>query len=120
MAGETHRQAQVGPALAAGPALTAIVGRVRGDALARERAAHDNAAELVTQDQRPRQPRVADAAFFPPVQVRTAQPYARHAQENLTRTRLRGRLGRHANVARAMDSGRQDYRLRLRHRRPWP
>ena len=62
--------------------------RVEHDALARARPLLDDARELVAEDERLAQHRVADPALEEPVPVGAAQPDAADAHEHLTGLRL--------------------------------
>jgi hypothetical protein len=46
----------------------------------------------VAEHQGVRQPGIADARFFVPVQIRATQPNGGHSEEDLTRTGRRDRL----------------------------
>jgi hypothetical protein len=105
VAGEHHVRAEVLIALEAARAAPAVQRRVDRDAAPVERAALDDARELVTDDERAGEPRVADPALLVPVQVGAAQPDGLDAHQALVRARLAYGLVGHADVAGAVQPG---------------
>jgi hypothetical protein len=91
--------AEVLMALQAALAVPAVQCGVDGDAAAVERAALDHARELVADDQRVCELRVADPALVVPMQVRAADPHGLHAHQALPRAGRRPRLVGDAQVA---------------------
>jgi hypothetical protein len=73
--------------------------------LASSWSARDLTRELVTQDERPGDARVADAGLVVPVEVRPAQPDGVHLEQYFVRRGPAGRLSAHPDVARAMKAG---------------
>ena len=67
-------------------------GGIEHDALAGAGTARDDAGELVAEDERPVENRVADAALEEPVTIGAAETDAADAHEHLPRLRLRVRL----------------------------
>ena len=93
MTGETQGRAQVGAAVDALPAVTAIVRWVDRDSLAGPRSVGYDGADFVAQHERPREDGVADARFLEPVQVRATQADSCHPQQDLTGPRYCCLLG---------------------------
>ena len=100
--------------------MTAIGGRIPGNALAGPWTFGDDPGELMTQDKGPGEVGVTDARLLVPMQIRTAQPYGGHSNQNLSRSRNLGGLNRDTYVAAAVDSGSFDEGLTGDHFRRCP
>ena len=90
--GEAHVGAEVVLPRETERAAAARHRRVEHDALARARPLRDDAGELVAEDERLAQHRVADPALEEPVPVGAAETDAADAHEHLARLRLGVRL----------------------------
>ena len=88
----------------AGGAVPARIGRLYDDALIRARAGDDDAAHLVTKDERLHDSGVADAAVLVPVQVGAAEAHGGDADELLARGRHRLRFLVDTDVVGAVQS----------------
>jgi hypothetical protein len=96
---EPQLAAEVTVAGEAQSATAARDGRVDDDMLAGARAAFDDARELVAEDERPLEVRVADTALEEPVPIGAAKADPSNPHEHLPGTRLRIRLLVHAELA---------------------
>jgi hypothetical protein len=90
--GEANIGAEVIEPAVALRATAARVRRIEHDVLAASWTRFDRCGDLVAENERPRQNRIADRAFFEPVAVRAAQPNCGHAQQDFARAGLRYRL----------------------------
>jgi hypothetical protein len=79
-------------------------GRIERDPLARARPGGDDARELVAENERPLEHRVADSPFDEPVPVGAAETDRRDGDEELARGRLRVGLVVEAQVVRAVQA----------------
>ncbi len=102
---EPRGEAGVGASREARLAVATRIGRIGRDAFAGSRAIDDHARELVTQDERRPERRVADARPAIPVQVGPAQADRADTDEHLARAGLGDRFARQSDVARAVESG---------------
>lgn len=86
--------------------MTAIGGRIPGNALAGPWTFGDDPGELMTQDKGPGEVGVTDARLLVPVQIRSTQPHGGHAEQDLARTGTLRRFGGQTDVAPTVDPGR--------------
>jgi hypothetical protein len=96
---EPHLGAEVAVPGEAERAAAAGNGRIEHDALAATGTARDHAGELMAEDERAVEHRVADPALEEPVTVGAAETDSADAHENLPRLRLRVRLFVHSELA---------------------
>ena len=89
VAGEPHLGAEVAVPGEAEGAAVAGDRRVEHDGLAAPRPTYHNAGELVTEDERLAEHRVADTSLEEPVSIRAAETDTADPNEHLARLRLR-------------------------------
>jgi hypothetical protein len=106
VAGEAARDAEILIAAAARRALPARNRRLESDSLPGSLACRDRPDELVAEDERLIQDRVADASVREPMQVRPAETDGADLNEELSRVGNRRRLVVKAQVARVVQAKR--------------
>jgi hypothetical protein len=106
MSGEPVGEAEVLVAVEARAAAPAWDRRVDRDTLARARPLRDDGHRFVPEHERPFEDRVADPALREPVQVGSAEPDRRDAQQRLVRARGAHGLLVQAHVADVVEAER--------------